>query len=124
MSPTARSLKLLRDAGMTAQVVERFCHFSKRRIDLFGVIDIVAMSNWHIIGVQTTSGDNVAARLAKINAEPRALAWVKAGGSLEVHGWKQRGPRGKRKTWNCRIVRAVVLPDGNKILWNETGTAT
>jgi hypothetical protein len=109
---------------MAAQVVERFCHFSKRRIDLFGVIDVVAIGGSSILGIQTTSGDNVSARLAKINAEPRALAWMKAGGSLEVHGWKQRGARGKRKLWTCRILRASVLPDGNKILWNETGTTT
>ena len=37
-SPTQRTLKYLRDKGYTAQVVEHWNAFAKRRIDLFGVI--------------------------------------------------------------------------------------
>ena len=45
-SPTQRSLKLLRDEGYTAQVVERWNPHARVRQDLFGVIDTAAMIWW------------------------------------------------------------------------------
>ena len=42
-SPTARTLDLLRrEQWPLVQVVERWCAFSRRRIDLFGVFDLLA----------------------------------------------------------------------------------
>lgn len=109
-SPTQRSLKVLRDAGMTAQVVERWNQFAKVRQDLFGFIDIVAIGGGHIVGVQTTTGEGgaMAARRAKILSEPKALAWVKAGGRIVLHGWRKGGKRGEKKTWQVRSEYFVV----------------
>ncbi len=100
-SPTQRSLKELRRLGWTCQVVERFCRFSKRRIDLFGFIDIVAISAecGYIMAVQSTTTANQANRIAKILAEPRAKEWIQSSGRLFVHGWAKRGAKGKRKLW-------------------------
>lgn len=111
MSPTRRSLKLLRSQGMTAQVVERYNQYARRRIDLFGFIDIVVVSCASIIGVQTTSGDHVAERLNKIREECRdnALAWLRAGGKIHIHGWRKVGPRGKRKVWAVRVIGIVEI---------------
>jgi hypothetical protein len=111
MSPTQRSLKLLRSQGMTVQVVERYNQFARRRIDLFGFIDIVAVSDCSIIGVQTTSGSNVSARLEKIREERRdaALAWLRAGGRIHIHGWRKIGPRGKKKFWAVRVMGVVEI---------------
>lgn len=118
-SPTSRTLARLKAAGIIAQTVEKWCSFSRRRIDLFGCLDIVCIRQNRIVGIQVTSGDNLASRIAKINAEPRALAWVQAGGSIEAHGWAKRGGRGKRKLWTCRVVRASVLPGGTQLVWEE-----
>lgn len=108
-SPTAQSLKLLRDQGWTVQVVERWNPFAKRRVDLFGVVDILCMNSQSgFLGVQTTSASNVSARLTKIRNEPRALTWLEAGGKLIVHGWSKKGPRGKRKIWECRIEEITI----------------
>ena len=42
-SPTARTLDLLRrEQWPLVQVVERWCAFSRRRVDLFGVFDLLA----------------------------------------------------------------------------------
>jgi len=111
VSPTQRSLKLLRSQGMTAQVVERYNQFARRRIDLFGFIDIVCLSDVSIIGVQTTSGDHVSHRLEKIREEckDKALAWLRAGGKIHIHGWRKVGPRGKRKVWAVRVVGVVEI---------------
>ena len=51
MSPTARTLALLRKQGYTAQVVERYCHYSHRRIDLFACIDVLALKPGQTLGI-------------------------------------------------------------------------
>lgn len=109
-SPTSRTLDWLRKRGYTCQVVERFNKFANVRVDLFGIIDIVAMDpvRGRIIGVQSTSGDNVVARLNKAKDEPRLVEWLSCGGHFEVHGWRKTGARGKRKLWNVRRVIAEL----------------
>lgn len=102
MSPTQRTLAECKRRGFTVQVVERFCIYSKRRVDLFGVIDIVALTPNGILGIQACAGASHAARRTKIQAEPRAAEWTKAGGLLEVWSWAKRGGVGKRKVWTLR----------------------
>ncbi len=94
MSPTQRTLAHLKKLGIPAQVVEKWIPQVKRRKDLFGFIDIVALTPLGIVGIQVTSGDHVAERCNKIRDEPLAITWLKAGG--------------KRKLWNLRIVRGVL----------------
>lgn len=110
-SPTQRTLKFCRDQGWRAQVVEKWNPHSKTRLDLFGVIDIVALSG-AIIGIQATSGPNLSSRVQKILASEAALDWVRAGGKLEAWGWAKRGAHGARKTWTARRVRFAVCGDG------------
>lgn len=118
-SPTQRTLDELRKRGWTAQVVERpWNKFSKVTLDLFGVIDLVAIvpctasggvSNGAILGIQATSGSNHASRRTKILAEPRAKEWVDAGGRLELWTWSQRvaykanGSKAMRPAWTLRV---------------------
>lgn len=87
-SPTQRSLKHLREQGCVAQVVEHWQAFAKIRIDLFGIIDIVALSpDGETIGVQATSLSNVSKRVQKI-ADAAALAALRrCGWRILVHGW-------------------------------------
>lgn len=100
MTPTQRSLKHLRDNGYRAEVVERFNSFTKRRHDLFGIADIVAIREGEVLLVQTTSGSNVAARVSKI-AESEATPDIrKAGMGIIVHGWRKSA----RKRWVLREV--------------------
>ena len=103
MSPTARTLKLLRAAGYTAQVVERFNIYARIRQDLFGCIDVVAIRSDlpGVLGVQCTSAANAAARLKKAMAEPALRIWLESGNAFEVHSHAKRGARGARKLWTC-----------------------
>jgi hypothetical protein len=100
-SPTTRTLELLRKQGYTAQVVERWQPHSRRRIDLFGVIDVLAIDGTKTIGVQTTSASNTSARRQKIYAEPAAAKWLASGNRLFIHGWrkKRHKPGGKAMRW-------------------------
>jgi hypothetical protein len=99
LSPTARSLKWLRENGYKCEVVERFA-FGKRH-DLFGFGDIFAIREAEVLIVQTTSRGNVSARVKKITVEcEENLGHVrKAGIRVVVHGW------GKLKAgWTLREV--------------------
>ena len=106
MTPTQRSLKLLRDDGWTAEVVERWNPHARIRHDLFGVVDILAIRDGETLAVQTTSGSCVSARIKKIADSPHIGAIRKAGWSFHVHGWRKvkvnRG--GKATRWQPRIV--------------------
>jgi hypothetical protein len=112
VTPTARSLKHLREQGLTADVVERFNSFTRKRHDLFGIIDLIAVGDDGIIGIQATSRSNVSARIAKAKAEERLKVWLKAGGKFSVFGWGKTGAKGKRKTYTLRQVD-LTLDDLN-----------
>jgi hypothetical protein len=118
VSPAARTLAECRKRGWIAGVVERRIPFPKPRgttLDLFGVIDIIAVDlsapiGQRIIGIQATTGgagDGKGGRHAehrtKILAEPRARQWIEGGGRLELWSWAKQGARGKAKRWTLRI---------------------
>lgn len=103
-TPTSRTLEALRADGWTAEVVERFNSFTKRRTDLIGCVDILAFCpEMGFLGVQACAGASHAARAAKVRAEPRAALWLAAGGRLEVWSWTKAGKAGKRKLWKARV---------------------
>lgn len=103
--PTQRSLAYFREAGWTVAIVEKFNQFARVRQDVFNFGDLLAMHPKHGIAlIQTTSGNggNMAARRAKIAANPLAPVWKAAGGKIFLHGWRKAGARGARKTWQVR----------------------
>ena len=110
MSPTARSLELLREMSYTAQVVEYYNNFSKKRVDLFHCIDIVAAHpELGILGVQATTGSHHATRWKKAITCP-VYAWLKGGAHLQIWSWSKKGKQGERKVWTVR-VQQVLLGD-------------
>lgn len=106
MTPTARSLQECKRLGWRAQSVEKWIPQAKRRVDLFSFIDIVAITECGILGIQATGGQggNAAARVRKIQTECRDAAsdWLGVGGLVEVWGWALRGARGERKTYTLK----------------------
>lgn len=100
MTPTQRSLAYLRAQGWQVAVVERWNPHARIRQDLFGVLDLLAVRDGQTLGVQTTSGSNVAARARKIAEAEQVPALRKAGWLLHVHGWR-KGANGR---WALREV--------------------
>ena len=106
-SPTVLTLKKLREQGYTAQVVERWQALSGNkflpgiRIDLFGIIDILAIRGDEdgCLGVQCTTYSNMSARVKKAKAEPRMVTWLCANNQLQVWGWFK-----KKNRWEVRVV--------------------
>ena len=99
MSPTKRSLALLRQEGYLCEVVEKWNMYSHTRRDLFNFIDIIAIKPNVILGVQATSTSNLSARVKKIRSTPASEVWLASGGLIKVMCWSKKGPRGKRKLW-------------------------
>lgn len=105
--PTQRTMKELKSMGFTSAIVEHFNPWVRRRQDLFGFADILAVREGvGVLLIQTTSeSGNHAARRTKIIAEPRAAACLAAGARIEIWSWSKRckdGVRGARKLWTLR----------------------
>lgn len=99
MTPTARSLKLLRDDGWLCDVVEKTIRAPGMvfKRDLWNIIDILCVRDDVTMGVQTTSASNFASRLQKVCDSEHMPTLRKANWKIEIHGW------GKRKgRWVCR----------------------
>jgi len=106
ISPTQLSLKMMREQGYYAEVVERYNSFTRTRHDLLGFIDILCLKDGEIVGVQTTSNGHVSDRLKKILAHDNFKVANAAGIKVVVHGWAKVNNR-----WQVREVD--VLPQNN-----------
>lgn len=113
-SPTSRSLKNLRERGYICQIVEKFNMFSKKRIDLFGFIDILCIKEGEpgTLGVQTTTTGNINARITKAEALQEYHTYL-TGNKVEFHGWSKKGAKGKRKTWQVKIIGKALSSNVN-----------
>jgi hypothetical protein len=108
-----RSLKSLRENGWSCHIVEKFLPARgtmkfPRRIDAFGVGDILAMREpmqglgGSIALVQCCPGASHAEHKDKILAIPEFYIWKKAGGRVFLQSWALKGARGERKRWTLR----------------------
>lgn len=113
--PTERSLDWLRERGFKVDKTEHwignpFIPASRKRKDLFGCIDVVALhpDRKGVLGVQATARSGVYARIEKSCTECReALTlWLKAGNRFIVMGWysKKEATTGKKAKKNY-VVR-------------------
>lgn len=91
LSPTQRSLKLLRDRGYKPWIVERYISFCRTRVDFFGIADIFAIhpDTGDMVVVQTTSLSNLGARIKKIEDHENVALLRKAGIGIQCHGWRK-----------------------------------
>jgi hypothetical protein len=111
MTPMARTLKLLRQQGFVADVVERWIPHAGIKRDLFGCLDVVAVHPAlpGVLGVQTTTRGNAAARLHKIRQQGEIAVWLRAGNRVEVWGWERRGHRWCAHRFEVKAGDIVVL---------------
>jgi hypothetical protein len=121
-SPTQRTLAECKKRGWVAAIVEKWNPHARIRQDLFGVIDILAITPSGILGIQACAGSSHSARAEKCRAEPRVSAWLGAGASLAVWSWSKRGARGKRKLWALREESISAFDDGKCHCTYEVGS--
>ena len=100
-------------------VFDKSTHFNPyagKSFDLFGFADWIAVDpvKKQIIAIQETSISNKSARIKKILAEQRALAWVLAGGKIWVLCWKKvarTSIHGRMKTFFDPFLFYVIEED-------------
>jgi len=106
-----RTLAWLREHGYQAQKTEQWNHYARKRQDLFGFIDVLAVSDHELLAIQVSHEDRHADHVKKVMALPvaRDLAFHM---NVEVWSWGKRGARGERKVWTLRRdqLTARLLP--------------
>ncbi len=106
-SPTGRSKKMMEDEGYHVAIVEWWNPHVRRRHDLFGFADLLAIKPGEVpVLIQTTSGSNTAARIKKIAAEPLARTALISGFRIEVHGWRKL--KSNRGRWTPRVENVEI----------------
>ena len=89
MTPSQRTVAHLRKLGYQTANVESFNYFTKRKKDLFGVIDILAIGNGETLAVQVTSKSNMSSRIKKIEESEALPEMLRSNWRVIVHGWSK-----------------------------------
>jgi hypothetical protein len=89
MNTTQQSKEHLVQQAYRVHLTETNIPGTRWKRDLFGFMDMVAIRADvpGVLGVQTTTTHNLAARLQKIKASADAAIWLQAGNRILVHGW-------------------------------------
>jgi len=130
-----KTLEVLRDLGAVVGITERWNQYARKRQDLFGFIDAIAMFPPPLpvavaarqrrrepgitVAVQAC-GEDLVGHLEKIAENPAAVCWLLSRNLIRVASWRKvkavRG--GKRKVWKPRWFRAV-LTEKYEIRWEQ-----
>lgn len=97
-SLTARSKWAMEGDGYLVAIVEHYNSFTKRKHDLFGCIDLLAIGAGETIAVQTTSKSNMAARRHKIQESDAYPEMIRSGWKIQIHGWYK-----DKNRWQCKV---------------------
>ncbi len=113
-SHVQRTLEWLRENKIKYGVSSWYDSFSRRRHDLFGVFDYVAIRELggalviipsgrrvtrQLIGIQVC-GSDFQPHIRKIKASPYALWWYEAGGEIWLIGWREL-----KSGWKSRMYK-------------------
>lgn len=125
-SPTALTLKYLRNQGAIAKVCEKWIPVRGdwkrgKRVDLFGA-DVAVVQGQAFILIQSCAGSSHAARITKCKDNPDVAAFLKTRNTFEVWSWSKRGARGKRKLWTPRVSQLVLCRSGKVVTADRATT--
>jgi hypothetical protein len=67
--------------------VEYYNAYTRRKHDLFGCIDLLAIGNGETLAIQVTSKSNMSARIRKIEDGDALPEMLRSGWRVLVHGW-------------------------------------
>jgi len=111
-------MDLLGEHKIRCQKVEVYNPFSKKRHDLFGIIDVLAMCPLlGIVGIQACGASDRVPHIEKLLSSPASILWVRSGGRLQLWTWrkicklKKDGKKSKTKTWTPKIEEFELAMD-------------
>lgn len=100
-SPSALTAEMLKKEGWIVWTVERWIPGANIRVDLFGILDQIAIKDGQVLGLQPTAWSEISKRVNKI-AESEYIGEVrKLGWTLWVIGWRWCP---KTKDWIHKVV--------------------
>lgn len=120
-----KCMEQLRKDGYTlVQLVEHWNSFALRnkevsqfikgkKIDLYGIIDVLACKPGAILGVQSCSNYNdITVHIRKYAADndkkTNLINWLEAGGKYELWAYERKDIPGVRKKWHVRIQKLML----------------
>ena len=124
MTPTQRTIRLLKDSGYLVGTVERWAPVAGKRIDLYGIIDLLAIDSATTLGVQST-GTAFSEHDAKLRTAEATKQWLAGPRELVLIGWRKvrEKPReGKRMVYKPRIAYYHLI--GGIVTKRETEALT
>lgn len=77
------------------------------RKDLFGILDLIAIRDNRIVGIQCSGITGVSEHVKKIEESDAAIPWIMAGGLIEVWAFK-KVPHGKQFRYEPKIVPITI----------------
>jgi hypothetical protein len=89
-----RTIALYAEQGYKCEVVESYNAFTKRKKDLFGIFDVLAVGNEQTIGIQITSKSNMSTRIKKIQESEFLPELLRSNWRIVVIGWFKK-PNGR-----------------------------
>jgi len=90
--------KRLEEQGYLVELVESYNAFTKRKHDLWGFIDFLAIKRDDILAIQVTSKANMSSRRKKITEHDNVGKVREAGIRIELWGFYKEGNR-----WQVKI---------------------
>ena len=85
-----RTIALMTERGYQCDVVESYNAFTKRKKDLFGIFDILAIGNGETVAIQLTSKSNMSTRIKKISESPMLSEVLRSNWRVLVFGWYKK----------------------------------
>jgi hypothetical protein len=126
----AKCMDHLRNAGFFCETVEKYNPRIRRKMDLFGFADIIAVPQvesiieypkgrrrTNITLVQCTSAANMSHRLRKIESCGVAALWIRSGGHIVVAGLRKKEVPGKRPVFTWKAVEFGLSPTDNPYVY-------
>lgn len=83
---------------MVVTIVERWNQITKTRADLFGFADLRLIKESQLSMLERVTSTGWAARLLKVNEEPRVALAPSCGSSIQIHNWCKLASRKNERT--------------------------
>jgi len=102
-------VRLRKDPRFThVEKVEQFIPFPApgHRLDLFGIIDVLAIGPGITLAVQCTTKSGTSGHKRKLFDAEATAAVLRAGWEMELHAWEKPKHR-----WECKVYRIQLPPE-------------
>jgi len=107
-----RAISIFVEKGYKCTVVESYCAFTKRKKDLFGIFDVLAVGNEETIGIQITSKANMSARVKKIQESDFLPEILRSKWRVLVIGFYKK-PNGR---YDYKVLRILIYNFGSRLI--------